>query len=186
MTGQLSNSVNPLSRITIGSLEDMGYVVDYSSADPFGATGLGPGCTCRRRDLMDTKHKRDVSLGAANYDGDMVHDITDDGRVRSLQGLSSSSSSSSSSLSEDLRQYAIQAGLKILDEAAGLGNHSSSQEEQDPNDAIYVGDQMVFILMLEGDKVYSVMVTRGDRAGEIDTENVFAHQSTGHRRLRPM
>ena len=35
MTGYLSGAEQPLSRITIGSLEDMGYKVNYSPADPF-------------------------------------------------------------------------------------------------------------------------------------------------------
>ena len=35
MTGFVSPGSNPLSAITIGSLEDIGYQVDYSAADPY-------------------------------------------------------------------------------------------------------------------------------------------------------
>lgn len=35
MTGFLNPGVNPLSRMTIGSLEDLGYAVDYGVADPY-------------------------------------------------------------------------------------------------------------------------------------------------------
>ena len=35
MTGFLNAGTNPISRMTIGSLEDMGYEVDYSTADPY-------------------------------------------------------------------------------------------------------------------------------------------------------
>lgn len=35
MTGFLNNGPNPLSRMTIGSLQDLGYAVDYSLADPY-------------------------------------------------------------------------------------------------------------------------------------------------------
>ena len=35
MTGYLGGGSNPLSRVTIGSLEDMGYTVDYGAADSF-------------------------------------------------------------------------------------------------------------------------------------------------------
>jgi hypothetical protein len=35
MTGFLNPGVNPISRLTIGSLQDIGYVVDYAAADPY-------------------------------------------------------------------------------------------------------------------------------------------------------
>ncbi len=35
MTGFLDGGVNPLSRMTIASLEDLGYSVNYDAADPF-------------------------------------------------------------------------------------------------------------------------------------------------------
>ena len=41
MTGYIVSAPNPLSRVTIGSLQDLGYVVDYGTADPFSlATAL--------------------------------------------------------------------------------------------------------------------------------------------------
>ena len=41
MTGFILGAPNPLSRVTIGSLQDLGYVVDYGTADPFSlATAL--------------------------------------------------------------------------------------------------------------------------------------------------
>ncbi len=35
MTGYIAPGSNPLSSITIGSLEDVGYNVSYATADPF-------------------------------------------------------------------------------------------------------------------------------------------------------
>ena len=35
MTGFLSGSTNPLSRVTVGTLQDLGYAVNYSSAESF-------------------------------------------------------------------------------------------------------------------------------------------------------
>ncbi|MER3483671.1 MAG: hypothetical protein C4332_11490, partial [Meiothermus sp.] len=35
MTGFIDFGLNPLSRVTVGSLEDLGYTVDYSAADPY-------------------------------------------------------------------------------------------------------------------------------------------------------
>jgi len=43
MTGWLSGGINPLSRVTVGSLEDQGYTVDYGAADGFVTTAPGPG-----------------------------------------------------------------------------------------------------------------------------------------------
>jgi hypothetical protein len=35
MTGFLNMGLNPLSRLTVGSLEDLGYAVNYTAADPY-------------------------------------------------------------------------------------------------------------------------------------------------------
>ncbi len=35
MTGFLDGGINPLSRVTVGALEDMGYEVNYDAADEF-------------------------------------------------------------------------------------------------------------------------------------------------------
>lgn len=35
MTGFLNPALNPISRLTIASLEDLGYVVNYAAADPY-------------------------------------------------------------------------------------------------------------------------------------------------------
>ncbi|RIH82294.1 VCBS repeat protein [Calidithermus terrae] len=40
MTGYLDSGANPLSRLTIGSLEDLGYTVNYAAADPYALPGL--------------------------------------------------------------------------------------------------------------------------------------------------
>lgn len=45
-----------VSRITLGSLEDLGYKVNYATADPYGPGDIGvcAGCSDNRRDLKDT------------------------------------------------------------------------------------------------------------------------------------
>ena len=35
MTGYISGVPDPLSTVTVGALQDMGYTVNYSAADPF-------------------------------------------------------------------------------------------------------------------------------------------------------
>lgn len=51
MTSTLSGTENPLSRVTIGTLQDLGYTVDYSTADPFDASNLDASCICDNRRL---------------------------------------------------------------------------------------------------------------------------------------
>jgi hypothetical protein len=50
----------PLSRITVGSLADLGYTVDMGAADPYGLADLGScGSFCpaaRRRHLREPAH----------------------------------------------------------------------------------------------------------------------------------
>jgi hypothetical protein len=44
--------VNPtfsLSRLTVASLEDLGYTVNYAAADAFPATSVAQNCRCNRR-----------------------------------------------------------------------------------------------------------------------------------------
>jgi hypothetical protein len=53
MTGFLDDGFNPLSRITIGCLDDLGYDVDYRNADSYTTDDLNPNCVCRRRTLVD-------------------------------------------------------------------------------------------------------------------------------------
>ena len=51
MTSALTNGVdNPLSRITVATLDDLGYTVDYSSADAYDASHIDPSCICNRRE----------------------------------------------------------------------------------------------------------------------------------------
>lgn len=63
MTGYSSSGSSPLSRITVATLKDLGYTVDYSTADTFTASDLDPSCVCRRRTLMDMIHGETRQLG---------------------------------------------------------------------------------------------------------------------------
>lgn len=63
MTGYLSGADQPLSKITIGSLEDLGYEVDYSQADFFSMNDLnlnycGSFCTNQLRRLVVKGHAK--------------------------------------------------------------------------------------------------------------------------------
>ena len=64
MTGFLDAGNNPLSRISIASLEDIGYEVDYRNVDSYTASDLNPNCVCRRRrTLLDMMHGETHQLG---------------------------------------------------------------------------------------------------------------------------
>jgi hypothetical protein len=63
MTGNFAAGAQPLSRITIASFEDLGYTVDYTSADPYTRASLNPKCQCRRRTLLDMSHGEVHQLG---------------------------------------------------------------------------------------------------------------------------
>jgi hypothetical protein len=41
MTGFLDTGANPISRLTIGAFEDLGYTVDYAAADAYRLPSAG-------------------------------------------------------------------------------------------------------------------------------------------------
>jgi len=86
MTGMLSPDM-PLSRITVASLLDQGYEVDFSAADDFGESDLGICPPCDRRSQIATRQLHYL-------------DHPDE----------SSDSSQHRRLSADMRQYAIDYG----------------------------------------------------------------------------
>jgi hypothetical protein len=69
MTGFLSGDVQPLSRLTVASLADLGYTVDFSAADPFSlpshleirAMGVGADPQFVRRCTMASKPQRTIT-----------------------------------------------------------------------------------------------------------------------------
>lgn len=46
--GGLPNTPEPLSRITVGGLADLGYVVNYTAADKYTSKNLNKTCLCRK------------------------------------------------------------------------------------------------------------------------------------------
>ena len=131
MTGTVS-SRSKLSRVTIGALDDMGYQVDYSSADTFTGNDLSsdPSCNCNRR------------LG---HDETTRVQVGDEPWHRGL--------------SEEGRQAAVANGLAFLREMRLTG---AQEKDEDKSEAelVYTGDAFVFVYYIEGDEVYSVYVDR--------------------------
>ncbi len=64
MTGWVNVGFNPLSAITIGSFEDMGYVVDYGVAESYHLPGLSIlGFGTARRELRETLLRAPAAVG---------------------------------------------------------------------------------------------------------------------------
>jgi hypothetical protein len=55
MTADLSRSM-ALSRITLASLEDMNFTVNYNAADSYTTEDLNPECVCEDRRLRRRSH----------------------------------------------------------------------------------------------------------------------------------
>jgi Leishmanolysin len=141
MTGFLGRSVCPLSRITVGTLQDMGYQVDYSKADPFSRSDLNPNCTCpirhlrqNERSLLDMKPRKGFALANA---------ASGDSRRR---------------LSDTAEAMAIEAGLEYLETNA----QSANDNHVDDIGITYVADKIVSVLVVENGEIYGVTVYQPD------------------------
>jgi len=136
MTRRIGPGFSPLSRITIASLQDLGYDVSYDSADPFGPDDLG-NCTCPDRRLMASGTRQ---LGLDNPEIER------------------------SPLAEASRAKAVAFGKDILARnAAAFGKNvfaTAAASAEDTDGVIFVGDKVVSVLV-EGDEpgiVFSVIV----------------------------
>jgi hypothetical protein len=130
MTPNLTGNT-PLSRITVGSLEDAGYTVDYTKADPFGRGDLGNAtdCICNRQSLLDVHRNETHPLG-------LGHPNT----VRRVQ-------------SNAALQFANDFGQKILQDKALPPN-----APRDDSQTKFVGDLAVSVVVWTGEEVTSVVV----------------------------
>lgn len=74
----------PISRVTVASLDDLGYTVSYAAADPFPASALGP-CRCNnievevpresgKLDAMTTITQENVGREDDTKDDEVVHE----------------------------------------------------------------------------------------------------------------
>jgi Leishmanolysin len=137
MTGVLTGVLHPLSRITIATLQDLGYTVDYSSAETYTRGDVLSSCLCNRRSLMDSS-----SNGDAHQLG------------RSL------GSTERRSLSDKGLQQAVNYGQAILQERKRT---ASVTVEDDPNpiggDILFVGDKLLMVFVEEAGAFFDVVVT---------------------------
>jgi hypothetical protein len=149
MTGILGpSSTNPLSRITVGTLQDMGYQVNYLMADPFGRSDLNVSCTCptRRlrqteRSVLDMKHGEVFSVGSGK------------------SGPASTSGRPRRRLRDEAEAVAIEAGLEYLQTKA---QENDNVAQLDDLGITYVADKVVSVLVLVDGEIFGVAVRQPD------------------------
>jgi hypothetical protein len=148
MTGYLAFGDMPLSRITVASFEDLGYVVNYAKADPFGVKDLNPDCVCRRRDRKMAV-AGEAWLLSPSSDANNSTGVTRSRRRR---------------LSEDLYREAVKFGLSMLQASSDQYASANMVEEGDDSNktqtTTFVGDRSITVLMRDGDDFFDVLVTR--------------------------
>jgi hypothetical protein len=132
-----------LSRITIGSLQDLGYQVDYSKADRYTFSNLARECICRpprprQRTMADMSHGETILLGLGNS-------RQNSGVVRRRRALSDAA-----------HRMAVEYGQVVLAQRAT----AQSRVYVGGSETRYVGDQVISVLVLDETEVYGVVVRR--------------------------
>lgn len=133
MTGFIAGRTQ-LSRITVGSLEDLGYEVDYSSADYLGPDDVNPQCFCDdRRSLFEREHGEVTALNHPRG-----------GNTRRL--------------SDSTKQMAMEKGAEILE----MQHQKFLQMTDDiAADAVgFAADKVVSVIVQEGEDLFGVIVHR--------------------------
>jgi len=173
MTGFDSGSM-PLSRLTVAGLEDLGYEVDYSKADPYDYHDLNKTCVCV---WVNEQQEQEEEQPKDDSDADDTTSITIHGKHAPRQGETTTAvhkrnSPASSSqhpeqrrrrrqLSEEGLEVALKYGRDLLTQSkAEKSQFETSQGSE--SKLIYVGDRVVSVIYLENDEVYSILVKATD------------------------
>lgn len=138
MTETLNFDLNPLSKITVGSLEDLGYEVNIENADAYGESDVNASCRCDRR-------RRSLFFKLPPW-------FPNPFQARPIGRQQSGPDKPQ--LSEELRQYAVDYGSKLLEA------RSKVTEDSDNGVVEYIGSRFVSVWMREGDNFFSVDVWR--------------------------
>jgi hypothetical protein len=177
MTGFLENnnqSSHPLSRITIAGLDDLGYTVDYTTADPFTVDDLDETCQCQTPSLLSkpTRQHRKQLRSAPHMDA--AAGVYQFGLLGEDNSLVPSSTRQRRRISDEAHQIATTYGLTILDERRNdllvqnqLASAVSNENNGDTTTTTtattrYVGDQVISVLIEEDGEIYGVMVINDD------------------------
>ena len=130
-----------ISKVTIGSLEDLGYTVDYNAADSFTANDFGSSCRCRRRLTGDTD---DLSEG--QFLGDGINPETSPHHRRQL--------------SDAGREHAEAMGRSYLESLPQPSLGVVPDVEHDDGQEYRIEGDLVYVYYEEDGVVYHVDVGR--------------------------
>uniref|UniRef100_A0A7S0AJR2 Uncharacterized protein n=1 Tax=Minutocellus polymorphus TaxID=265543 RepID=A0A7S0AJR2_9STRA len=142
MTGYASNSGNdPISIITIGTLNDMGYSVNYDVSDPYTIpTPVDCGAASRRR--LTTQTNVNLKGGFLNWNQRGVRHISRDGRILS----------EGATLSQEGFDLATSHGKQVL------SNSKKQRPGHEQGNAVFVGHMHTDVWYKEGDTIFLVDV----------------------------
>lgn len=137
MTGYASQPFQ-LSRITIASLEDLGYQVSYRTADRLTSRDLGS-CSCSRRQLRGGSEN---ATSVAHNDNNNTNEEKEEIKPRRR-------------LSDEGYEEAVRYGRQILSE-------HSAERWTETEGYEYWGNRVVLVYYLEDDEVHDVIVWGGE------------------------
>ena len=136
MTGFLNGGLNPLSRISIATLGDLGYTVDYSTAESYGTSAVDSNCRCGLRSLSDSIQPSTAHQLGTNH-----------------------KSTRRRSLSDEAHQMAVDYGQTILKNRQGSKIFSFRNSfNQLGDDVEYIGDKVIVVFVEEGGAFFDVTV----------------------------
>jgi hypothetical protein len=122
MTGYISGALE-LSRMTVAALDDLGYSVDYSQADPFPVSKVNSACLCSRRRLEEP--------------GD--HNVFDESKQRP-------GSNNTELVNDSGLVAAIAYGRERLEDMA---SRKLDHDEMSRQGIQFMGDQVVFVVYMD-------------------------------------
>ena len=135
MTGYASGKL-PMSRITVGGLEDLGYEVDYSKADDFSQSELAEECVCNGSRKLETS----------------------DSFTRRMLKAKPTQSQKRRKLSDEGMAIATEYGRAHLAKMRLPSSSASNWRSPNGQEVQYVGDRSVHVLYHENGQMHAVHV----------------------------
>jgi hypothetical protein len=129
-----------ISRVTLGALEDLGYVVNYTAADPYGPSDIGTCAGCN---------------GGRNLKGRG----SDDGNIKSS---SSSSATKSLCYSGSVYDNVVHRGRKMLRDVQDHHMEQQGHIAASENGIVFTGHQSVTVMYKLEDGTLCSAVVKAD------------------------
>ena len=118
-----------LSRITVATMEDIGYTVNLDAADPYTSANMDSSCVCN-----NGRHAADRQEEIPTLSSELYHEATAYGK-RVLK-------------------------RKHRDRERRLRQNPGLTFDEEDRGGIYVGDQVMYLLVRENDALHTVIVTQ--------------------------